>query len=200
MNITYQNIISGIVTLLGVTMFFSCEGNLKEVRSFGMEGDAPQGVAEGINLKFTDSGRLVATLVSPRMVDFRNKEFPYQEFPDGVEVVFFDEKNDKNTVIADYAIVYEQTNLIDLQGNVRIVTADSAVLKGDQMYWDQNLNWIFTDKSNIINFPNGDVNRGEGFDSNQNFGNFRSRTNTGVKYIEEESQEVTDSTQQDNNA
>ncbi len=189
MKITYSNIIYGIVTLLSVTMFFSCEGNLQEVRSFGEKGDAPQAIAEGINLKFTDSGRLVAILNSPKMYDFSNKSFPYREFPDGVHVEFFDEKDRKNTVDADYGIVYEQTNLIDLQGNVIIVTADSTRLEASQIFWDQDRSWIFTDKPNTIRFPNGALNQGEGFDSNQNFGNFRSRTNTGVQIIEEKKNE-----------
>lgn len=166
-------------------MLFSCEGNLREVRAFNLEEDAPQAIAEGINLKFTDSGRLVATLKSPRMLDYSNKTFPYREFPDGVEVEFFDEQNQSNRVTADYGIVYEKTNLIDLQGNVKIVTADSTHLDASQLFWDQNLNWIFTDKPNVIRFPNGAMNEGEGFDSNQNFGNFRSRTNTGVQIFQE---------------
>ena len=186
MKITYSNIISGIVTLLGVTMLFSCEGNLKEVRAFSMEADAPQAIGEGINLKYTDSGRLVATLKSPRMLDYTNKPFPYREFPDGVEVEFFDENDKKSTVKANYGIVYDKTDLIDLRGDVKIVTSDSTVLVGDQLFWDQEKSWIFTDQPNTIWFPNGAVNEGRGFDSNQNFTNFRSRTNTGVQIIEEE--------------
>ncbi|MDX1544298.1 MAG: LPS export ABC transporter periplasmic protein LptC [Christiangramia sp.] len=189
MKLTYSNIISGIVTLLGVTMLFSCEGNLQEVRAFSLEEDAPQAIAEGINLKFTDSGRLVATLKSPKMLDYSNKTFPYREFPEGLEVEFFDDKNQKNTVEADYGIVYEKTNLIDLQGNVIIITADSTRLEASQLFWDQNRSWVFTDKPNTIRFPNGALNQGQGFDSNQNFGNFRSRTNTGIQIIEEKKDE-----------
>ncbi|OSS40241.1 LPS export ABC transporter periplasmic protein LptC [Christiangramia flava] len=186
---TYRNIISGIVTLIGVTMLFSCEGNLQQVRAFGMEGDAPQAIAEGINLKYTDSGRLVATLKGAKMYDYTNKSFPYREFPEGVQVEFFDENNKKSTVYANYGIIYDQTDLIDLQGDVKIVTADSTILEGDQLFWDQAKSWIFTDEPNTIWFPNGAVNRGSGFDSNQNFTNFRSRTNTGVQIIEEEKDE-----------
>ena len=188
MKLTYSNIIFSIVTLLGVTMLFSCEGNLQEVREFSLEEDAPQAIAQGINLKFTDSGRLVATLKSSRMLDYSNKSFPYREFPDGLEVEFFDEENRKNTVEADYGIVYEKSNLIDLQGNVVIITADSTRLEASQLFWDQDKSWVFTDKPNTIRFPNGALNQGQGFDSNQNFGNFRSRTNTGIQIIEEENE------------
>lgn len=186
MKFTYSNIIAGIVTLLGVTMLFSCEGNLQKVRAFDLEEDAPQAIAEGINLKFTDSGRLVATLKSPKMLDFSNKNFPYREFPEGVEVEFFNEQNESNRVTADYGIVYEKTNLIDLQGNVKIVTADSTRLEGSQLFWDQGQNWVFTDRPNTIRFSDGAYTEDLGFDSNQDFTNFRSRTNSGIQILEEE--------------
>ena len=62
MKFTYRNIFTGIVTILFVTMLFSCEGNLKGVQQMEMPEDAPQAIGTGINLKYTDSGRVVATL------------------------------------------------------------------------------------------------------------------------------------------
>ncbi len=154
-----------------------------------LQGDSPQAVAEGLNLKFTDSGRLVAILRSPKMFDYTNKNFPFREFPDGLEVEFFDENNKKNTITSDYGIIYDETGLIDLRGNVVIVTSDSTQLEANQLYWDQNKSWVFTDRPNTIKFPDGGVNRGQGFDSNQNFGNFRSRTNIGVQILDETEEE-----------
>ncbi len=122
--ITYQKLIQGIVTVSAVTMLFSCEGNLERVRAFDMPGENPQAVGRNLNLKYTDSGRLVATLKSERMLDFTNLAFPYREFPDGIEVEFFDEERKKNTVTANYAIIYDQTNLIDLQGDVVLITSE----------------------------------------------------------------------------
>ncbi len=189
MNTSYQKIILSIVTLIAVTMLFSCEGNLKEVRALDLGNDAPQAIGEHMNLKYTDSGRVVATLKSAKMFDFTNKKFPYREFPEGVEVEFFDEENNKNTVLANYGIIYDKTGLIDLRGDVVITLSDSTILEGSQLYWDQTQNWVFTDESNIIRFPNGAINEGQGFDANQNFGNFRSRTNVGVQIIEEKDNE-----------
>jgi len=183
--ITYQNIYSGIVTVIAVTMLFSCQGNLKEVRALDQQADSPQTIGEEMFLKYTDSGRVVATLKSPKMLDFTNLEFPYREFPEGVKVEFFDEDNNKNTVTANYAIIYDGPGLIDLQGDVVLVTSDSTKLEADQLFWDQSLAWVFTDKANTIRFANGARNDGQGFDSDLNFSNFRSRTNVGIQVIEE---------------
>lgn len=186
--ITYHKLIKGIVTVSAVTMLFSCEGNLQRVRNMEMPGENPQAVGRNLNLKYTDSGRLVATLKSEKMLDFTNLDFPYREFPDGIEVEFFDENNKKNTVTANYAVIYDQTNLIDLQGNVVLITADSTRLEADQLYWDQKLGWVFTDRQNTISFANGSLTEGMGFDSDLNFTNFRSRTNVGVQVINESDQ------------
>ena len=185
MKFTYRKIYTSIVTILFVTMLFSCEGNLKGVREMEMPEDAPQAVGVGINLKYTDSGKVVATLKSEKMRDFSNKEFPYREFPEGLVVEFYEE-GAKNTVTANYGVIYDETGLIDLQGNVVIVTADSTRLTAEQLYLDQNNSWIFTDEPNTIMFKNGALNEGQGFDSNQEFSNFRSRSNVGVQIIEEE--------------
>ena len=151
-----------------------------------MPEDAPQAIGAGINLTYTDSGKVVATLKSEVMRDFSNKEFAFREFPEGLQVEFFDESGEKNTVTADYGIIYSETGLIDLQGNVVIITSDSTKLMADQLYWDEGNNWVFTDHPNIIRFRNGALNEGQGFDSNQEFSNFRSRSNIGVQIIEEE--------------
>ncbi|WP_029037773.1 LPS export ABC transporter periplasmic protein LptC [Salinimicrobium xinjiangense] len=186
MKFTYRNIFTGIVTILFVTMLFSCEGNLKGVQQMEMPEDAPQAIGAGINLKYTDSGKVVATLRSEKMLDYSNKAFPYREFPNGLVVEFIDEEKKKNTVTANYGVVYNDTGLIDLQGNVVVVTSDSTELTADQLYWDQNNNWVFTDRPNTIRFKNGALNEGQGFDSNQEFSNFRSRSNVGVQILEEE--------------
>ena len=181
----YRNIFKSIVAVTSVTMLFSCEGNLEDVRKMDIPEDAPQAIGRGIHLRYLDSGATVAELRSDLMRDFTNKEFPYQEFPEGLSVVFYDEQNQRNTVTANYGVVYQETGLIDLRGEVVIVTSDSTRLMADQLYWDQKQNWVFTDRPNTIQFRNGAVNKGEGFDSNQEFSNFRSRSNVGVQILED---------------
>lgn len=186
MKLTYRNIYGSIVTILFVAMLFSCEGNLQGVRDMEMPEDAPQAIGTGINLKYIDSGKVVATLKSDKMMDFSNKNFPYREFPEGLVVEFYNEVREKNTVTANYGVIYDQTGLIDLQGDVVVVTSDSTRLMADQLYWDQDNSWVFTDRPNTIRFKNGALNEGQGFDSNQEFSNFRSRSNVGVQIIDEE--------------
>ncbi|MCD2257700.1 LPS export ABC transporter periplasmic protein LptC [Psychroserpens luteolus] len=165
-----------IVTAIVVTMFFSCEKDLKEIQQIGVLQNQPIGEAKNINLKYTEAqdtiGRVVANLESPRMLDYSNRDFSFSEFPDGVRLSLFDENDKKNIVLADYAIVYNATDLIDLQGNVILITPQKDTLFADQMYYDQKREWLFSNhpvqlKSALSRSGSGDI-----FDADTKFNNY----------------------------
>ena len=80
-------VINLIVTVFTVTMLFSCQNNFEEVQKVGVLQNQPIGEAEGIDLKYTelekDTVRLLANLLSPKMLDYSNRNFAFSEFPDG---------------------------------------------------------------------------------------------------------------------
>lgn len=176
---------NSIAVSILAAMLFACEGNLKDVKDMEKDFLSPQAKVYKINLFYTDSGKVKANLRSPEMLDFSNRKFPFREFPNGVEVDFFESDSSKNTIISDYAIIYNETNLVDLRGNVKIITSDSTIMTGSQLYWDQENEWVFTDYKYQLKLPNGAKNVGEGFDADQKFNNFNSRTNTGIQYIKD---------------
>lgn len=179
-----SNRILNIVTIFVVTMFFSCNDSFNEVQKMGVSENEPIGIAENINLKHTDSGRVTANLLSPKMMDFTNRDFPYNEFPDGIVLNLYDEENKKSTVVSDYAIVYDKTDLLDLQGNVVITTADNRVLKTDQLFYDQKKEWLFTNKP-VTFKTETDIINGNGFDSNSKFTNAEVLEVTGIITVED---------------
>ena len=182
----YKHIFTCIVTVSTVTMFFSCEGNIKDVRNITATKKFPEGIAEDFFLIYTDSGRVKATLTSPLNENFSNQTFPYQVFPNGLKVNFFDEENNKSTVTADYGIIYSQTNLIDLQGNVVLETHDGKRLEAPQIYWDQENQWIFTESTFVFTNPEeGNIINGEGIDFNKNFSVANAHKTFGVIAIED---------------
>ncbi len=178
--------IKSIVVFSLAAMLYSCQNRIEDVRQMNRKDFAPQVQERGVNLIYTDSGKVALKLRSPLMLDYGQLDFPYREFPKGVHVTFFGDQHKKNTVDADYAIVYPKTNLIDLRGHVKIVTADSTILKSAQLYWDRERKWVFTDTDFTIKMENGTLNKGKGFDSNEKFSNFISRSNTGTHYIEDQ--------------
>lgn len=184
LNKLHKNLFN-IVTAFAVTIFFSCKSKNNNALEYSLPEDAP--IAEGyeINLKYTDSGRLVAKLKTSKLLDFSNKDFAYHEFPEGIVLDIIDKEGKVSVVTSDYAISYKKTGIIDMQGNVDIKTSDSTHLIAKQLYWDQNLNWVFTDHPYKSYLPDGTINEADGFDANQDFSILNSRVNDGVMYIEE---------------
>ena len=157
--------------LLFLLPFFgiiSCESNFKEVQKMGVSEFTPSGEADTINLKYTDSGRITAALVSPKMLDYSMVEFPFTEFPDGIDLTLYDAKGKKTYVKSNYASSFKGTDLIDLQGNVRISNDNGDLLQTEQLYFDQKNEWFFTQKKFKFTSPKG-VTNGQGIDFSKDF-------------------------------
>ena len=173
-----------IVTAIAVTMFFSCKNNFKEIQQIGVLQNEPIGVAEHINLKYTDSGRLKANLLSPKMLDYSNRDFSFSEFPEGIVLHLFDEKNSRNIIVADYAIVYNETDLIDLRGNVIITTQAKDTVFTEQLFFNQKDDWIFTNQPVKYVSPTKIV-TGNAFDSSRDFNSYGVTEVTSTVYLDE---------------
>ena len=180
----FKYFIYSIVTVSTVTMFFSCKGKSEEIKKLDLVRKFPEGVAENFVLTYTDSARVKAILTSDKNFQYSNQPFPYQEFPEGVKVTFFDKDDNESVVTADYGIIYSLTNLIDLRGNVVLETHDGKRLEAPQLYWDQKNEWIFTEKD--YTFTSEDLNMsGIGIDFNKEFTIVNSHRNAGDAVIKE---------------
>jgi len=157
-----------LILLFTIAFFSSCESNLRDVQKINLSEFSPSGDADSITLKYTDSGRIKAVLVASKMLDYATVRFPFTEFPKGVDVTLFDQKAKRTFIRSDYAIQFKGTDIIDLQGNVKISTEDSQVLETQQLYFDQKNEWFFTEKKFKFTAPKG-VSNGEGIDFNKDF-------------------------------
>jgi LPS export ABC transporter protein LptC len=158
--------LSFVITMM--VMIVGCESNFKEVQKINFSEFVPSGEADKINLKYTDSGRITAILVSPKMIDYATVNFPFTEFPKGVDITLYDKNAKKTYIKSDYATSYKSTNIIDLNGNVKITSQDGQILETDQLYFDQKNDWFFTEKSFKFTDPKG-VSNGQGIDFSKDF-------------------------------
>ena len=174
----YLHSIKNIVTAITVTIFFSCKNDFGEVQKIGVLQNQPIGEAENIDLKYTElredtlEVRLLANLLSPKMLDYSNRDFAFSEFPEGIELKVFDDNNNKTTITANYAIFYTDTDLIDLKGDVVIATQNEDTLFTDQLYYNEKLEWVFTNHPFLFKRTTG-FTKGNGFDSDKGFKNFQ---------------------------
>lgn len=174
-----------IVFALLVLLVLSCKNNFEQVKQLNQFDALPVGVADTIRVVYTDSTRTLAILTAPKNIDFTNQPFPYSEFPQGVQVVFYDDNAKETHVKADYGIMYTRTDLVDLQGNVRITTPEGADLKTSQLYWDVNREWVFTQEN--FTFKNEDYDiAARVLDASRSFAKITTGPLTGSVAVEDE--------------
>ena len=178
-------------------LFLSCGDNYERVGEEAVKPVFPQGVAQNFTLTYTEAvkelnaqdssnSRVIAILTSPLTEDYDNQNFKFRTFPKGLKVDFFDDKDQKSIITADYGIVYSQTNLIDLQGNVVIESHDGKKLETPQLFYDRANNWVFTEKTFTYTNPeDGTVMDGEGMDFNRDFSFFKAHKTFGLMTIKE---------------
>lgn len=168
-----------IATVAFIASLYSCESNFKDVQRINSVAFSPSGETENINLKYTDSGKVKAILVSPLMLDYSNLEYGFNEFPKGVHVTLFDDSGKKSYVVSDYAINYAKSSIIDLQGNVKITTDDGNKLETEQLFYDQKNEWFYTEKKFKFTNKEGSLLEGPGVDFSKDFKVVNAQQNSG---------------------
>lgn len=157
-----------LIILLGIGLLASCESTFKDVQMINFSEFTPSGEADDFNLKYTDSGRITSILISQKMLDYAVVKYPFTEFPKGIDVTFFDKNGRKTFIRSNYAVQYKQTQVIDLQGDVRISNESGQVMETDQLYYDQKNEWFYTDRPFKLTDPKG-VGFGQGIDFSKDF-------------------------------
>lgn len=178
MTLVRKKYIKLVVTVVAVTLFFGCESNFKEVQKINFSEFVPSSDADKVNLKYTDSGRITAILVSTKMLDYTSVDFPFTEFPKGIDVTLFDKNAKKTFIRSNYAVSYKGTTIIDLQGKVKISTEDGKTLETEQLYFDQKNEWFFTERKFKLSDAKG-ISNGQGIDFSKDFKVINSQKITG---------------------
>ena len=154
--------------LIIVISSLSCENNFQEVLEINKKNKIPVGVTDNFILKYTDSAKVKAVLESPINIDFTNQPFPYSEFPDGLKIEFFDSYSGSTIVSSDYGVLYYQTKIVSLEGNVKIISPDGSSILSSQIYWDPDEEWLFTEKNIVFSANDYDI-RATKLDADKSF-------------------------------
>jgi len=163
-----QSTVFYCIAVIAAVVLCGCESNFKDVQKIHYSEFIPSGEAEDFNLKYTDSGKIKSILVSPKMLDYSNVEFPFTEFPNGLHVTMYDTKGKRTFIKSDYGVTFKGTDIIDLQRNVKISNETGQLMETDQLYFDQKNEWFFTEKKFKFTDPKG-ISYGEGIDFSKDF-------------------------------
>lgn len=181
MSFSQNSFKKSITVILGSVMLFSCVNNPQKIRDFLSDKNLPVGIAKDAFHVYKDSGRITSKLITPKMLDFSNRnEHPYNEFPDGIKIINFDKnKIDSVTITGDYAITYSKTSISEIRGNVIVVNhTDESVLKTAQLFWDQKTKYFVSEKAFSL-FKKNDTIYGIGFESKDDLTQHLARKTTG---------------------
>ena len=144
----------------------------------------PLATSFDIRMVYTDSLKINSILTAPKHEDFRNLFFKYSIFPEGLKLVFYDNFGCPNIVEADYGTIYKDTSILDLVGNVKISSSAGDYLETNQLYWDAESDWFFTNKN--FKFWNSDYDvAAKILDANKQFTKFNTGRLTGTMSVEE---------------
>tara|TARA_E500000178_G_C16949739_1_gene720635 strand:- start:121 stop:645 length:525 start_codon:yes stop_codon:yes gene_type:complete len=146
-----------------ILLIISCSNEqLSEIRK---SEKVPLSVAENFTMIYTDSTVVKSYISGKTHFDFSNDILNYSELFNDVELIIYDE-NKTSTIKSDYAIIYNLYKFIEFKGNVVIETTDGELLVTEQLYYDSENEWLFTensfeytDKSNKIIADRLDSNR-----------------------------------------
>ncbi|MCK5782725.1 MAG: LPS export ABC transporter periplasmic protein LptC [Flavobacteriales bacterium] len=176
-----------IVTLFGVAVLFSCENNIKEVKKLNETQINTDNNITDLNMIYTDSGIVKLRLISPLAIIHDDKEEPYKEFPKGLEVFFY---KDRDTVVqnylrANYGISYEKKEISEVRGDVIVINDKGDTLRTEKMFWDAKKKLIYSDELVRIIQKEQVIIGEDGFEADESFSYYSIRNSSGDLNIEE---------------
>ena len=145
------------LALLCVITLTNCTDQFSAVQQMNKFDEIPVGITEELHLIYSDSAQIEAELIAPINIDYTNQNFPYSEFPQGLDATLFGNRGEVTYVRSDYGIYYPKTEIIDLRGNVEISDNTGTKLNTNQLYWDAGQEWLFTEKNFIFTNASYDI-------------------------------------------
>jgi hypothetical protein len=143
--------------------------------------------AKSIDIIYTDSSYKLFNLKAPLMRRVFSRYGVSEEFPEGIEVTFFD-KNDqpRSWLTAATARRDQASRRVIVQKNVVLRNDAGDVLHGPELIWDEKTKEIFTDRFVKITRADGTLIYSYGFKSNESFTRYELNAVSGDMVLDEE--------------
>ncbi|MFM1808579.1 MAG: hypothetical protein RLZZ242_1304 [Bacteroidota bacterium] len=191
---TYLNQATALAVAL---ILLGCTDSFKRPELSIEERRLPAGISEQLRMYYTeavrplsivesDSTRVVAILESVLNENYENRNFRFQRFPKGIEITLYNELNQPTRVIADSALYYLDTGMLNLMGNVKVFSFDQKKLYTDQLFWDRERSWVFSERPFTYENPEeGTLMKGTGMQFSRDFSTFEALKTSGVLELSE---------------
>lgn len=159
-------------------MLFSCGGSADADEAAGDENLLTE-YSENLSIVMSQNGRRSYHFITPLVEGYSMAREPYQEFRRGVKITTY--QDDSLTTVdavltANYAIYYKNRQLWEAKGNVVVRKSDGTELYTQQLFWNAMTKRIYSNvDSKIVQNGGRNVGIGEGFESDEEFRDWRFR-------------------------
>lgn len=179
------NMIRLIQLFAVILLLHSCDTKVETVRITDISS-LPEITGRDFVTVYNDSGKVQLILRAPIMEMYNKDDSPYTEFVSGINVIFYDGNKDSvGYALSKYARYTEKKKLWELRDSVIIVNSSGDRLETEQLYWDQEKDFIYTER--FVKIINEDQTiMGTGFESDIRLTNRRIKNPSGPIYLKEE--------------
>ncbi len=134
----------------------------------------PTLTTHNVSTLISDSGVTRYKIIADVWKVFDKAKEPYWYFPEGIYVErFTPDFNVEATIKADTAWYFNEKNLWRAKNNVFVENMQGDQFESDELFWDQKNGRVFSDNYIEIRRGNNTQIKGYGFESNQQFTDYK---------------------------
>jgi LPS export ABC transporter protein LptC len=179
-----------MLLLLFISAFLlaGCENDIERVNMLTDETLTPKVKGTNVKVIYSDSARVKVQILAPSFQQFPDAERPYMEFPDGLEVFFYnDSMKIESEIRADYTIYYSEERLWHATGNVVAMRLDNGdALHTEELFWDEAAERIYSNAFTRVQNEDGTFYGKKGFESDQDLSNWQLKGTSGTVNVQDE--------------
>lgn len=131
----------------------------------------PIQIGYDVNLYHSDSAIVRIQLQAKKQLEFESGD---NEFPEGIDITFFDETGKVTTTIrADKGYFIKEKNLYKGEGDVQVKNIEKdQSLSSEEMFWDPSAKKIFTEKFVTVTDKKTII-KGTGLEADEGFNEYK---------------------------
>ncbi|MDD3740452.1 MAG: LPS export ABC transporter periplasmic protein LptC [Bacteroidales bacterium] len=177
-----------IVLVISIsTMFVCCKNDIETINRITETNKLPSFIVTNLETCFSDSGIVKIKIYAPELVRYDKSEVQYDEYPQGINVEFFNEAMQvTGTLKCNYAKYLVTDEIWEAKSDVEVNSVEKEEkINTELLYWDMKKEIIYSDKFVRIT-TSDEILFGEGFESNQEFTKWKILKPTGTIKIKDE--------------
>lgn len=131
----------------------------------------PVSIGYDVNLYHSDSAIVRIHLTAKKQLEFETGDY---EFPEGIDITFFDEEGTVTTTIrADKGYYIRKDHLYRGEGDVQVKNLEKEQsLASEELYWDPNAKKIYTEKFVTVTDKKSII-KGTGLEADEGFNEYK---------------------------